>query len=594
MTRLTFILPFLLLSAVALKAQDQPNTFADSLKRNLAEAVTAEQKVKWMGELSEFYMGIDKALSDDYAQNQLRAAEESRNRGLLVLAHLYNAKRYFSFSAQQANINTGIKSSEQALELARENNLEALQAWSYNSLANGYRLNSQYDKALNCHNLALSIASGIDNDSLMVNTYNTLAKTYLAKKEKMLAFRNFLQALNIAESSENFHLLRPCYLNMSFFYVDLEEYEKAKDFQYKFIAETYKHNQKFDRIEAYNTLGKIYARNKQYELAQSFYDRALALADTVNFKEIKLNTYSAMINMYFGTKQYEKALAFFDSKSELKSFIVQAGFSHFIDQVYGMSYTMMGNLDSGYYYLKRAEPVFEKSATRQNLYWFYGNMATLYRMKKNYTKALEYGLKAEAIGVSVGDMALKKQSAGELDSLYQEAGDFKKAYYYNHQFHAYKDSLDQLSQEKDLLSLEVENERKRKEREALVEAEAKRDRHNIQYMGITVAIAAVFIVLVMLGIFSVSRSTIRIIGFFAFIFLFEFIILIADNHIHHWTHGEPWKILAIKIGLISILLPLHHYLEEKVIHYLTTRKLLEINKDAFFSKFRSRKQSEEA
>jgi hypothetical protein len=142
------------------------------------------------------------------------------------------------------------------------------------------------------------------------------------------------------------------------------------------------------------------------------------------------------------------------------------------------------------------------------------------------------------------------------------------------------------------MALEIENERKRKEREAEVEEQVTRDRHNLQYMGITIAIAAVFIVLVMLGIFSVSHATIRILGFFAFIFLFEFIILIADNQIHHWTHGEPWKILAIKIGLISMLLPLHHWLEEKVIHYLTTKKLLSLKKDALFSKFLSRKQSE--
>lgn len=46
--------------------------------------------------------------------------------------------------------------------------------------------------------------------------------------------------------------------------------------------------------------------------------------------------------------------------------------------------------------------------------------------------------------------------------------------------------------------------------------------------------------------------------------------------IHDLTHGEPWKVLAIKIGLIAILSPLHHKLEEKVIHYLTTKELVRI------------------
>jgi uncharacterized membrane protein len=111
-------------------------------------------------------------------------------------------------------------------------------------------------------------------------------------------------------------------------------------------------------------------------------------------------------------------------------------------------------------------------------------------------------------------------------------------------------------------------------------------------MGITTAIAAIFILLVMLGVFSVSQSTIKILGFFAFIFLFEFIILLADNQIHNWTHGEPWKILAIKIGLIPILLPLHHFLEEKVIHYLTSKKMLELNKVGILSASSKKKAGE--
>jgi hypothetical protein len=182
----------------------------------------------------------------------------------------------------------------------------------------------------------------------------------------------------------------------------------------------------------------------------------------------------------------------------------------------------------------------------------------------------------------------------KLDSVYQKLGDYKNARYFNSQYHLYKDSLQKLSMEKDLLALEVENENRRKEREEAEAAKAKNERHNIQYMGITAGIAGVFIVLVMLGAFSVSKTTIRILGFFAFIFLFEFIILLADHEIHDWTHGEPWKILAIKIALISILLPLHHFLEEKVIHYLTSRKLMELKGKGLFQKIAGKSEANPA
>jgi len=103
-------------------------------------------------------------------------------------------------------------------------------------------------------------------------------------------------------------------------------------------------------------------------------------------------------------------------------------------------------------------------------------------------------------------------------------------------------------------------------------------------MGFTAGIAALFVMLVMLGFFMVSPRTIRAVGFFSFIFLFEFIILLADKQIHEWTHGEPWKILLIKIFLAAVLLPLHHWLEHKVIHYLSTRKKFTPAKGWWFKK----------
>lgn len=39
-------------------------------------------------------------------------------------------------------------------------------------------------------------------------------------------------------------------------------------------------------------------------------------------------------------------------------------------------------------------------------------------------------------------------------------------------------------------------------------------------------------------------------------------------------HGEPWKDLAFMIGLAAILVPLHHWLEKKVLHYLTSHNRL--------------------
>ena len=98
----------------------------------------------------------------------------------------------------------------------------------------------------------------------------------------------------------------------------------------------------------------------------------------------------------------------------------------------------------------------------------------------------------------------------------------------------------------------------------------------MQYMFITIIVAAAFVLMIMIGAFKVSTFMIRLMGFFSLIFFFEFVILILDKWIHDLTHGEPWKIWVIKIGIISVILPIHHYLEHKLIHYLLSRHLITI------------------
>lgn len=574
------IRPFIALALVCItvQASGQANPVADSLKLKLEQATTDADRIYFMAQLSLLVMSVDKGKSDEYISKMQSVAELSRDRSLMIDVLITDARRHYNFSGRQDYVNIALEKSRKALELAKASHLEEKEAWSYVYLALGERYNSDFDKALNYNNLALSLSSTIDSDSLKVSVHNSIGATYLRKKDKLLSFRNYLRALEIAEEADRYYLMRSCYINLSNFYLELEEYEKAKDYSYKILGLTVRFKRKYDRMDAYNHLGTVYAAAKQFDLAKDFYDRAINIADSLKFPLLKLNTYGKLVEMYLNNDMSKQAIEVFRARPELTAFMKNAGFSFYLDNAFGVAYLELKQLDSAYYYLKRAEPEYARQAGRNTQYWFYTNFADYYRIRNDYKTSLTYLLKAKATADDLQDLDIQRDIAQNLDSIYQQLGDYKSAYVFNRRYHTFNDSLQKLSTEKDLMLLEVDNENRRKERRELEEEEAKRTRHSIQYMGITAAIAGVFIVLVMFGIFSVSAGTIRILGFFAFIFLFEFIILLADNQIHHWTHGEPWKILAIKIALISILLPLHHYLEEKVIHYLTSRKMLDLNK----------------
>ncbi len=570
----------------------QPSLLEDSLKRELSHAKNVVDRMKWMSGLSRYYMGIDINKSEEYGAQIIEIADSSRDRELMAKAYLYNADRCLNLAAQKQYLSRAFEYSTKALDIARSSNLEEYQAWAYTYLARCARNSGEAEKAIQHNNLAVSLATNSKNDSLRVSVYNSLGNTYLLKDEKLLAFRNYLTALNIAEESRNPDLLQSCYSRLSAFYSSIEEFEKAKDYEFKKEQSQRENNQRYDILETYLSIGNLYVRTKQYEQAKKYYERSIALADSMKFDLFKLNGYSQIVNMYLYGNEYQKGLDYFNAHPELKYFLVNTGQGYLLDYSYGAMYSLTGALDSAGVYFARAEPQFEARAGLINRYYFYTNYANYHKLRKDYDRSSAYYLKAKQVADRLSSMDIQQNVALNLDSLYQLKGDYRNAHFYKSEYSLLEDSLQKLSREKDLLSLEIDNENRRKEREALRLQQEIARRHYLQYMGITVAIAAIFILLVMAGVFSVSKSTIRVLGFFAFIFLFEFIILLADNQIHHWTHGEPWKVLAIKIALIAMLLPFHHWLEKKVIHYLTTQQLLKVRGGGFLGKWFKKKDAD--
>jgi tetratricopeptide (TPR) repeat protein len=219
-------------------------------------------------------------------------------------------------------------------------------------------------------------------------------------------------------------------------------------------------------------------------------------------------------------------------------------------------------------------------------------MGLFYKKTGEYQKSIDLYTKVKDIADRTGQLELAEKAAKYLDTLYNKTGNFQQASLYNSIYYQYKDSIEKLNKEKELSQVEAADEqyRQKKLEEELVEK--KRRKNNIQYMGITIGIAALFIMLVLLGMFKVSAKTIRLTGFFAFIMFFEFIFLIFKKNIYSITEGEPWKDLGFMIALAALLIPLHHWLEHRVIKYLTSHNRLTASGKTLLSRLFVRKKSD--
>jgi tetratricopeptide (TPR) repeat protein len=567
---------FIVVFAIATQAQQNPAVI-DSFKAELLKAKTSEKRIEILGPLSMTLMNTNIAEADKYGAMLNQEAELSRNRSLIVKALLANGQRYSFFTSNKSYLQKSLDYYNKALEVARKNKLEKETAESLLSLSAVYSSFPELDKAMSYTTQAFAIASNLDNDSLKVAAYYSFGSVYQLKKERILALRNYLIALRIAEESKDPLLLRSCYYILSQFYSDIKEYDKAIDYLRKASDQLplvkNMPNKEYTSVVDLFMMGDMYMQKKDFEMSVYFYDSSIKKAESLKYYPLKMPGYRGLLRQFIQAKQPEKALAYLNNSHDLKKFIANFGAGHVIDNSYAAIYTQMRKYDSAKYYFEKSAPGFEASTPPARLSFYY-QYADFLNKSGNQAKSLQYYRNAMLLANETKDLEWQQKIAKELDTVYAATGDYKQSHLYSGLYHSYKDSLQKLGEEKDLLQMELTDEEQRQKRKEKEEAEALIEKHNIQYLGITIGIAIVFLFLVLMGAFRVSETTIKVMGFFAFILLFEFIILIADAKIHHWTHGEPLPILGIKIILIAILLPLHHWLEHTVVTYLASKRLI--------------------
>jgi len=439
------------------------------------------------------------------------------------------------------------------------------------------------EKALNYVNQASSLISTLKNDSLKAESHNSYGLVYQAKNDKTLALRHFLNGLQIAERIEkpSPELKRNCYLYLSNFYARIEDYDKAIDYYVKankeldHMKET---NVPYQRAVDLNSLGNLFAYKKNYDIAISYFERSIKMADSLKFATLKIPGYISLLNQYLRIDQPQKALEYINSSSgqNLKKYLADFGMGGQIDQAYAFIYQKLQRYDSAGIYFHKALPYFEQKISENNRVAFYAQLAGYYKKTGNNDKAIEYYQKVRDIGERNGQLENVQGAYKHLDTLFERKGDYKLANQYNGLYYQYKDSIDKLKKENEIAQIEALDEQQRLTREEEAQAEIRRKRNQIQYMGITIGIGVLFVALVMMGWFKVSASTIRAIGFFSFLIFFEFIFLVFKKNINGITQGVPLYDLAFMIALAAILVPLHHWLEHKVIHFLTSHHMLKL------------------
>ena len=566
----------LILFFCVIKSVAQSDTTVKKLEDKLKTASAVSEKLDIVKELAEQHNLENPKACLEVLNRGIFIAEESRDREMMIKARRIAGNIYGQMAGLKEYSVKALEYTREALDLSKTVNGSFKEKILCNLQMARLQRNIQNNAdAKKFNETALNIANDFDDDSLIVIAKLSYGNTQLAGGEKLEAFKTFISAQTSAEKSKHKNkdwLEIMAYNGLAGFYTSIEDYNRAIDYQYKSLAYAKKNNNTADIFGMMFSIGANYGLAKKYDAAKNIYTELIRLADSLNKPDYKIQGQIGIVNTMIGGPEAEKSLQFLKEHPEIPALFNRINLGYQLD--YGMAqiFTIIKQYDSARYYFDRSVPVIEKYTSVSALPVIYQQYASFLYQSGNYLKAISYLNKASLINDSLKNTTGNKDIYEMLDSCYQKTGDYKSALLYNGLFQKAKIDADEKSRAKDILSVEIDAENNRKLRLEKEEAEERNRRHNWQYMGIVLSIVTLFILLAALGLFNVPIKWVRALGFISFIFLFEFIILLADNRIHDFTHGEPLKVLGIKVVLIAILLPLHHFLEHKVIHYLTSRK----------------------
>jgi hypothetical protein len=542
----------------------------DSLCVLCNRSTTDSEKVIALGKIADYYYVYKlNRQADSILNEQLLIAEHSNNSNLMLNVLFGDAILNIGSTATSESFDKTIRFLQKGIDYAKSTNQYNYIALGYSRLSEVQRKRGRYDNALSSSVLALSALQNVTSDSVKAITFIGLGDTYLGRGEAVSACTNYNNAFDIAVKINSVPLESQIHHCIAEMYKSLADSGMASNELDASLSLNKKNGFAEGMMMDYFDLARL--TNEKY-----FIEKAIDIADSINNFKYLLNAKRLMLVYYYLIEKNEKkSLQYLENEPDLKQSFLNNGIGNFY-QVKGNCFFYSGNADSAIVYYKMAEPEIAKKFDIKLSRNILEQIADSYSETKNYVMAISYHLKTLKLSKQMNDAGGIATISGKLSGLYAKQNDFKNAFIYTKQSYQYTDSLNQLSKGNDIALLAVERENKKHQQELLLAEKFINNRRNIQYMAITVALVVIFFLMLFIGSFPVSRLTVKLLGYFFFISLFEFIVLLIDNlFLTHAAHNQPLIIWLIKIGLIGLLVPLQHFLETHLISLLASKKLIE-------------------
>jgi tetratricopeptide (TPR) repeat protein len=549
------------------------------LIRQTAIASTDLEKIAALNDLAEYYyvFKLDKK-ADSVLSAELNIAEISNNRDLVfqvLFSNVIASAGYWNSTESFERISGFL---EKGLGYAKETNRSDYQAIAYIRLANLFRKRKEYDKAIENATLAFTALGNKKSDSLKSSLYLELGDVFMDKGDVVAAYRNYNNSFDLAYTIKNFTLQSEAYHRFAGLYQWMGDIGLAKESLLKSLELNTLHHDRDGLWKDYYDLAKT---TDEKEFIIKAEELAVSLRSPLFILSSKRLMFAYLMVQ---EKNSTVSLDYLNENKDLKESYLNMGLWNYYWQI-GNIYKYSDKPDSALYYYRLAEPYLKKTFEKSNLEPVYNDMAECYSAINKPDSAIHLYELAFSISNELNMLKANAAIAIDLSKLYAQINDFKKAFDYSQKYLTYQEELKKMVVQRDVTLLEMQRETLKHEKDMEEIARAQLKKRNLQYLSISIAIVGLFFFLLLMGAFPMSKFTIRILGYFSFICLFEFIVLLLDTYLHRITHGEPLKIWIIKIFLIAILVPFQHFLEHGLMKFVQSKKLMKLRNNLSVKKY---------
>lgn len=302
------------------------------------------------------------------------------------------------------------------------------QVYALNYIATCFVAQAKYDSAAAYAHTHIKVAIDSKNNSRIAKAYKSLALVYYDQGEYYGSLKHFLKAdslmgdeitIDRGETFQNisqlYHILGNQQLELKYLQNALNVYQQMND-DYGISA-----------VEM--SFGSLELSNKNYEQARVHFETALKFFETYNDLRMRANAYRYLGRSYYFLKELKKALTLYEKALVL------------------------------------LQPAAEGDITRLYCYHEMGEVLVALRQYSKAAKALQTAL---AKTENTGGLNEKADILKSIAGMYQQQGDFKKAFEFQRQYQTITDTLNRIKASKQIVEVEARYQNEKKEREIAV------------------------------------------------------------------------------------------------------------------------------